>query len=45
MNPVIDTIMIVLFVLFMIYIFRGYHLSKYDERESDIPKGEEDDKQ
>jgi hypothetical protein len=44
-NPVVDTIMIVLFVLFMVYIIRGYHLSKYDDREADAHKREEDEKE
>jgi len=31
MMQIIDTIMIVLFVLFLVYIFRGYHLSRLDK--------------
>jgi len=27
-----DTVMIVLFVLFMVWIIRGYHAQKYDSR-------------
>jgi len=33
LNPVIDAIMLVLFVLFMLYIFIGYHKSKMAQRE------------
>lgn len=33
MNPVVDTIMLVLFVLFLFYILRGYHHTKMLERE------------
>ena len=33
---ILDTLVIVLFVLFIIYIFRGYHLSRRnDEYEGD----------
>jgi len=27
-----DTVMVTLFVLFMVWIIRGYHANKYDER-------------
>lgn len=37
MLQVLDTIIIILFVLFMIYIFRGYHLSKRAQDEKDFP--------
>jgi hypothetical protein len=43
-NPIVDTVMIVLFVLFMIFIIRGYHLSKYHERETKEDTREEEDK-
>jgi len=32
MNPVVDTIMIGGFVLFLIFIFRGYHRSKLPDK-------------
>ena len=32
MNGVMDAVMIVLFVLFMVWIIRGYHAQKYEER-------------
>jgi len=32
-NSVVDTIMLIAFVLFMIFIFQGYHASKLKERE------------
>ena len=35
MNSFFDTLMIVLFVLFMIFIFAGYHKTKSQEREKD----------
>lgn len=44
MNPVVDTIMIVLFVLFMIFIVRGYHQSKYEERYGE-DKGSQDEQE
>lgn len=28
---IFDTLMIVLFILFIVYIFRGYHLSRRDK--------------
>jgi hypothetical protein len=27
-----DTVMVILFVLFMVWIIRGYHANKYEER-------------
>ncbi len=35
MHPVIDTIMLILFVIFMIAIFGGYHSNKFKEREAE----------
>lgn len=35
MNGFLDTIMMVLFVLFLVWIFRGYHLSKRQNDEND----------
>ena len=34
MSSVIDYIMLGLFVLFMFFIFGGYHQNKFEERES-----------
>ena len=31
----LDTIMIILFVLFMIFVFGGYHKNKSEQRERD----------
>ncbi len=42
MNPVVDTIVVILFVLFMIFIFQGYHQSKYVERHGDESKKNKD---
>ena len=35
MQNIIDTIMIALFVLFMVWIIRGYHADKYEKRYGD----------
>ncbi len=35
MNGFVDTIMLILFVLFMIFLLGGYHKSKYEERDED----------
>ncbi len=43
MNPIVDTIIVILFVMLLVYIFRGYHLSKLHERESDEDKQRHDD--
>lgn len=42
MNPFVDTIMIVLFVLFMIFIFGGYHKNKSIKREQERLKEEKE---
>lgn len=41
MHPVIDTIMVILFVIFMIFIFGGYHKNKSAQREAEFKKREE----
>ena len=41
MNPVMDTIMVVLFVLFMIFLFGGYHKNKSAQREEQFKRDEE----
>lgn len=33
MNPVVDTIMIILFILFMVFVLGGYHRTKYAQRD------------
>ncbi len=35
MNGFMDTVMLVLFVLFMIFLLGGYHKNKYEERDED----------
>jgi hypothetical protein len=40
-NPIVDTIMIIIFVLFMVFIFRGYHESKLHQREEFEKKEQE----
>ncbi len=44
MNPYVDTVMLILFVLFMIFIFGGYHKNKSTQRELD-EKREQDIKE
>jgi preprotein translocase subunit SecG len=34
MNSVVDTIMLLLFLFFMVFIFGGYHKTKSQEREA-----------
>lgn len=38
MLEVLDTLMLILFVLFMIFIFGGYHKTKSEKREADLKK-------
>ena len=33
MNGFMDTVMLILFVLFMIFLLGGYHKNKYEERD------------
>ncbi|WP_255613322.1 MULTISPECIES: hypothetical protein [Sulfurimonas] len=35
MNSLVDTVMTLFFVLFMVFIFAGYHKTKSQEREKD----------
>lgn len=35
MNPIVDTLMLVLLIMLLIYLLRGYHLNKMREREED----------
>ena len=35
MSTFFDTLMLILFVLFMVFIFAGYHKTKSQEREND----------
>lgn len=42
MFQVLDTIVIILFVLFMIYIFRGYHLTRLDRDRTQPPRSSSD---
>ena len=35
MNGIMDTIMLILFVIFMFFIFGGYHRQKFEEREEE----------
>ena len=35
MNSFVDTVMLILFVLFMFFIFGGYHRTKFEQREKE----------
>lgn len=35
MNPVVDVIMVIAFVIFLVFIFSGYHKSKLAQREKE----------
>jgi len=35
MNSFVDGIMLILFILFMVFVFGGYHKSKFEKREKD----------
>ncbi len=41
MNPIVDGIMLTLFLFFMIFIFAGYHKRKSGEREEQFRVEEE----
>ncbi len=41
MHPIVDGIMIVLFILFMVFIFGGYHKTKSAEREAEFKRDKE----
>jgi uncharacterized membrane protein len=42
MNPIVDGIMLVLFVLFMVFIFGGYHKNKSAQREEQFKREKEE---
>ncbi|MFT7002732.1 MAG: hypothetical protein ACJAWW_000065 [Sulfurimonas sp.] len=42
MNPVIDGIMLVLFIIFMVFIFGGYHKNKSGQREAQFKREKEE---
>jgi hypothetical protein len=41
MNLIADSSMVVLFVLFMVFIFGGYHKTKSAQREADAKKNQD----
>jgi uncharacterized membrane protein len=41
MNLIADTIMVVLFVFFMVFIFGGYHKTKSAQREADAKRNQD----
>jgi uncharacterized membrane protein len=43
MPPIIDAIVLILFILFMIFIFGGYHKTKSAQREEQFKKDEKTD--
>lgn len=45
MNPIVDTIVAILFVMLLIYIHRGYHLSKIRQREEEEKREKEREKE
>jgi len=44
MNPFIDGVMLILFILFMVFVFGGYHKNKSAQREIDSNSSSESDK-
>ncbi len=42
MNPIVDAIVLVLFLLFMVFIFGGYHKNKSAAREEQFKRDELD---
>ncbi|MDD2790525.1 MAG: DUF3149 domain-containing protein [Sulfurimonas sp.] len=42
MSTLLDIIMVILFVLFMVFIFGGYHKTKSAKREADAKKIEDE---
>lgn len=42
MNPIVDSIMLVLFVLFMVFVLGGYHKTKSAQREKDVKKHQDE---
>lgn len=44
MSSFLDMTMAILFVLFMIFVFGGYHKTKSAQREADEKKNKENDK-
>jgi len=44
MNSFVDTIMLIAFVLFMIFIFGGYHKTKSSKREEEKAKQKQEEK-
>jgi len=45
MHPILDTIMVILFVIFMIFVFGGYHKNKSAKREEGFRLEEEKKKE
>lgn len=45
MNSTLDIIMLILFVLFMIFVFGGYHKNKSSKREEQFRLDEEKEEQ
>lgn len=45
MSSIMDTVMMILFLLFMVFLFSGYHKTKFDQREEELKKEQESKKQ
>jgi len=45
MNSFVDTIMLIAFLLFMIFVFGGYHKTKFQQREEERKKREKKEKE
>jgi hypothetical protein len=43
-NPIVDGIMVFLFILFMVFVFGGYHKNKSAQREAGFKRDEEQNK-
>lgn len=42
MAQILDTVVLVLLVLFLVYIFRGYHLTRLDKERKENANSEDD---
>jgi len=44
MSSIFDVVMVILFILFMVFLFGGYHRVKSGEREAQFKREEEEKK-
>ena len=40
MSSFLDIVMMILFILFMVFLFSGYHKTKFNQREEELKKEE-----